>query len=298
MGGKASLNAELGSDRAGCPDESQSCWVGVGLRAAHHSEWLETHPPVDFCEVHAENYFGMGGTAINTLHTIRADYAVSLHSVGIGVGNKELDQEHLGKLRRLVQQVQPFRVSTHLCWNRISGRQFNHLLPLPHTRESLDRVTEHVSRMQDYLGCQVTIEHIASYLRYKVSELSEPEILSALTERTGCGLLLDLTNLHVNCLNHEEDPISFLSGLDGSSVKEIHLAGCHPNQFEEKTIWIDSHDSAVPEDVWQLYETALKKLGPIPTLIERDANIPALMELVEEANRAATIANSCRRNRW
>lgn len=275
------------------PASSNRQRVGVGLRAPHHSAWLEMHPKVDFCEVHAENYFGEGGTAINALRSIRADYPVSLHSVGIGLGNEELDQEHLGKLRDLVSEVEPFRVSTHLCWNRINGRQFNHLLPLPYTQESLDRLSSNVNRMQDQLRRELVVEHIASYLRFKDSELTEPQVLSILTERTGCGLLLDLTNLHVNCLNHKEDPMSFLQSLDPSSIREIHLAGCHANKLEGGTVWIDSHDSAVPEEVWSLYEWTLKSFGPIPTLIERDAKIPPLNALIQEADRAVEISNFC-----
>lgn len=260
--------------------------TGIGLRSPHHTNWLEEHPAVDFCEAHAENYFGAGGAAVSTLFSLRQDYEVSVHAVGLGLGNRSLDENHLQKLQTLVERVDPFRVSAHLCWNSAEGRNFNHLLPLPFTRESLARLAAHVDQVQELLRRPILVEHIAAYLRYADAELTEAELLNELTRKTGCSLLLDLTNMYVNSLNHGEDCNEFLKRINPASVGEIHLAGCMCNTFDDATLWIDSHDREVPEPVWELYQQALEILGPRPTLIERDANLPPLADLVAEAKRA------------
>ncbi|MHB1579894.1 MAG: MNIO family bufferin maturase [Acidithiobacillus sp.] len=260
--------------------------IGIGLRVAQHEAWRLLRPSVDFIEIHAENYFNAGSPARADLDLLRQDYAVSIHGVGLGLGNDTLDDRHVRSLQELVVHSEPFVVSEHVCWTGLQGAHFNHLLPMPFTRETLIRVSDHIEQVQSVLGRTILIEPIAAYLRYKEDQINEADLLNALVDRTGCGILLDVTNLYVNSRNHGEDPQIFLDTIRFSAVEEIHLAGCHLNQFRDGSVWIDSHDRSVSDDVWALYRRILDRAGPRPTLIERDANLPALQQLVDEAQRA------------
>jgi uncharacterized protein (UPF0276 family) len=264
------------------PPASIPAASGLGLRAPHVSQVLETYPSVAWFEVHSENYFADGGPAIASLVRIRDRYPVSLHGVGLALGScAALDREHLAKLARLVERIEPGLVSEHLSWGRLARRHFNELLPLPYTREALDLLAARVDQVQETLGRRILIENIAAYVTFEESEIPEAEFLAQLSARTGCGLLLDVNNVYVNALNHGGDARAFIDGISAASVAEFHLAG-----FEPGPIAIDTHGRPVTEAVWALYDHALERIGPRPTLIEWDTDIPAFDVLRAEAAKA------------
>lgn len=257
--------------------------VGVGLRARHFSDFLNDTPPVDWLEVHSENYFGDGGYELHVLETLRERYPISLHGVGLSLGSADaLRDAHIAKLKRLVKRIEPALVSEHLCWAAYGGRHYNDLLPIPYTEEALTLITQRVQMLQEALGRQVLIENVSSYLEYRASTMGEFEFLAALAERTGCGLLLDVNNVYVNAVNHDTDAEAALAVLPHAAVKEIHLAG----HSIEGDCLIDDHGSRVVPAVWRLYEQALQRFGPVPTLIEWDTAVPPLSVLLEEASQA------------
>jgi uncharacterized protein (UPF0276 family) len=257
--------------------------TGIGLRAAHYPQFLGGRPQVGWVEVHSENYFGAGGRDRHVLESVRCDYAVSLHGVGLGIGSAEgYSAGHAQKLRALVEWVEPAFVSEHLCWGAAASRHFNDLLPLPHTEEALALVAGRVARLQDLLRCRILVENISSYLEPGPGEMTEGEFLAALARRSGCGLLLDINNLYVNQVNLGRDAAAQMRALDPESVEEIHLAG----YTEGAHCLIDTHGARVSDAVWRLYEAALERFGPVPTLIEWDTDVPALHVLLDEAAKA------------
>ncbi|MDH4093902.1 MAG: DUF692 domain-containing protein [Betaproteobacteria bacterium] len=258
--------------------------AGVGLRAQHYPEILGGARPVaGWIEVHSENYFGAGGRDRRVLEQLRRDYPVSLHGVGLGLGSAlGYSQAHENKLRDLVAWVEPTFVSEHLAWGALAERHFNDLLPLPFTREALELVAARVSRLQERLGRRILVENITAYLEIGPGEMHEGQFLAALARRTGCGLLLDVNNLHVNQANLGRDPLAVMDALDPRSVEEIHLAGF----FAGAHGLIDTHGARVAEPVWRLYDAALARFGAVPTLIEWDTDIPPLAVLLEEAAKA------------
>jgi uncharacterized protein (UPF0276 family) len=266
-----------------------SGWLntGIGLRAQHHEEIISRLPAVGWFEAHSENYFAPGSTHREHLMQIRAHYELSLHGVGLSMGSTDpLDPRHLRELKRLVNDVQPMFVSEHLSWGSSGGRYLNDLLPLPYTEEALQHMAARVREVQDTLGRQILIENISSYLRFKCSEVPEWEFLTALAQESGCAVLLDINNLYVNAMNHGFDPHSYLHGIPRTITKEFHLAGHSVARIHEREIRIDTHSTHVCDDVWGLYRAAVKRFGPIPTLIEWDADIPGLETLQAEAAKA------------
>ena len=256
----------------------------------HHADWLQDRPACGWLEAHAENYFAAGGALPALLDDLHRDYPLSIHGVGLGLAGPEpLDRGHLARLKSLIDRHQPELVSEHLCWGAVDGVHFNDLLPIPFTRESLDRVCSRIAALQDALGRSVLIEHLASYLRFDQDDIPEAEFLAALVRRTGCGLLLDLNNLYVNACNHDFDAATFLAALPPASIGEIHLAGHTRSVINGEPVLIDTHGSDVCESVWQLYRTAVQQFGPRPTLIEWDTDVPALEVLLAEAARADAI---------
>ena len=243
---------------------------------------LATQPAVPWFEVHSENYFAEGGAAVASLLRVRDRYPISLHGVGLALGScAPLDREHVAKLARLVERVEPGLVSEHLSWGRLARRHFNELLPLPYTREALDLVASHIGEVQDALGRRILVENIAAYAAFDESEIPEADFLAALARRTGCGLLLDVNNVYVNTLNHGGDARAFIDAIPAAAVGEIHLAG-----FEPGPIAIDTHGHPVSGEVWTLFEYALQRIGPRPTLIEWDTDIPPFDVLDAEAAKA------------
>jgi uncharacterized protein (UPF0276 family) len=265
------------------PDPRQA---GIGLRAPHYREIAERLPALGFLEVHSENYFADGGPALGWLDKLRATYPVSLHGVGLSIGSCDaLDLGHLERLKRLADRIGPALVSEHICWGAIDGRHLNELLPLPYTAESLAHVAARVREVQDYLGRPILVENVSTYLEFAASDIPEWEFVAALARQAGCGLLLDVNNIWVNSVNHGFDPYRYFDAIDGRTVGEIHLAGFEatPDRL------IDTHGAAVSADVWKLYEAAIARFGPKPTLIEWDTDIPPLDVLLAEATKADAI---------
>jgi hypothetical protein len=269
--------------------------AGIGLRACHHREVLAAPPAVGWLEVHSENFFGAGGEPLRVLEAVRERYPVSLHGVGLSLGSgDELSRRHLEKLKALVERIEPAAISEHLCWSSAYGRFLNDLLPLPYTQEALATVCERVARTQDFLGRAILVENVSSYLRFAGAEIPEWEFVAAVSQRTGCGVLLDVNNIYVSARNHGFDAQTYLKAIPPGSVAEIHLAGY---EEEEDGLLIDTHSRPVYEPVWALYADALARFGPVATLIEWDNDIPALDALVAEADKAerllATTREAC-----
>jgi uncharacterized protein len=266
-----------------------SCGVGIGLRSPHVSEIAATRPELAFLEVHAENY--MAETpALDRLLALRRDYPVSLHGVALSLGSAEgLDRRHLDRFKTLIDRIEPMLVSEHLAWSAIGGAYLNDLLPLPYTETSLDLFCRHVEEAQEALGRRLLIENPSAYLRYRHSTIPEAEFITEVSRRTGCGILCDVNNIHVSAWNFGFDPIAYLETLPIEAIGEIHLAGHHV--AEDVDILIDDHGSRVARPVWELHAAALRRFGPVPTLIEWDTNLPALEVLLDEAHHAEELAN-------
>jgi uncharacterized protein (UPF0276 family) len=261
--------------------------AGIGLRAQHHIDVIEQRPDVGWLEVHSENYFGNGGAPLEHLLRARELYPLSLHGVGLSIGSADpLDVEHLRKLKRLIDRIQPSLVSEHICWGAIGGRHLNDLLPLPYTQEALQLLTDRVHQVQDFLGRSILLENVSSYLEFSGAQMTEAEFVSELARRSGCGLLIDVNNIYVSSRNHGFDAQHYLASIPATSVHEIHLAGFSINHYQDREILIDTHSTHVSEDVWQLYRCALDLYGPKPTLIEWDTDIPDLSVLAREASLA------------
>ena len=254
--------------------------AGIGLRAPHYREILATLPDIGWVEVHSENYFGDGGQPLYYLERVRSHYPLSLHGVGLSLGSADaIDPEHLRRLKRLVQRFEPDLVSEHLSWGAIAGSHLNDLLPLPYTEEALSVVCAHVTEVQEYLGRQILIENISSYLQYAHSTIAEWDFVAAVAKASGCGILFDVNNIYVAGCNHGFDPLRYLRAMPVAAVQEIHLAGF--DRMDD--ILIDTHGKRVSADVWALYREALVRFGPVPTLLEWDTDIPELAVLLEEA---------------
>lgn len=268
--------------------------TGIGLRAPHYRDLLEARPAIGWLEVHSENYFGEGGAPLYYLDRARRDYPLSLHGVGLSLGSGDaLNRRHLAALKRLIARFEPALVSDHLCWCSVDGLYLNDLLPLPYTEEALRHFVARVREAQDYLGRQLLIENPSSYLTFAHSTIPEQEFLAAVARESGCALLLDVNNVYVSAMNHGFDARRYLEAIPPEAVREIHLAGHTINRHADGEIFIDTHNAPVCEAVWELYRHTLAHLGPRPTLIEWDSDLPALGTLVDEAHRAdALIADS------
>ncbi len=263
--------------------------TGIGLRSPHLAEIAATRPELGFLEVHAENYMAETA-ALDRLLELRRDYPVSLHGVALSLGSAdELDRAHLGRFRALIERIEPVLVSEHLAWSAIGGAYLNDLLPLPYNEESLDIFCSHVEEAQEAIGRRLLIENPSSYLRYRHSCIPEAEFLTEVARRTGCGILCDVNNIYVSARNFGFNPIAYLDALPVEATGEIHLAGHHT--AEDVDILIDDHGSRVAQPVWELYAAALRRLGPVPTLIEWDTNLPALEMLLDEARHAQELAH-------
>jgi len=264
--------------------------VGIGLRSVHVADVIATRPAVAWLEVHAENYMASGGPTLAALERIRESYPVAIHAVGLSLGSADpLDARHLRRLRALVERIQPALVSDHLSWSSLGGRYVNHLLPLPYTDETLHLVCDHVAQAQDALGRRLLVENPSGYLRFEHSTLEEAEFLTALAQRTGCGLLCDVNNAYVSACNLGLDPVAYLDALPVDAIEEFHLAGHSVNDADGVPVLIDDHGARVAPEVWALFAQVLARSGPRPTLIEWDANIPELSVLVDEARRADAV---------
>ncbi len=294
------------------PGESSTCGVparpshrrlparaGLGLKPQHFTEILATRPDLGFFEIHAENYLVAGGPFHHYLSRIRDCYPLSIHGVGLSIGAEgPLDTVHLNRLAALLDRYPPQSFSEHLAWSTHGGAFFNDLLPLPYDLATLNRVCDHIDQTQEYLQRRILLENPATYVEFAASTLDEATFITEIVHRTGCGLLLDVNNAYVSGVNHHRDPQAYIAALPLSAVGEIHLAGFAEDQDATgASLLIDTHGAPVAAAVWELYAFALERLGPTPTLIERDNDIPPLVVLIAEARCAERWIESVRRDR-
>jgi len=264
--------------------------AGLGLKAQHYEQALACPAVGLWFEVHAENYMVEGGPRLAWLEAIRRDKPLSLHGVGLSLaGDAPPDLDHLARLKALADRYQPFVMSEHLAWSRQGDVYHPDLLPFPRTRTMLARVCENVSRAQDALGRRLLIENPSLYLALNGHEMSEPEFLTEMIRATGCGLLLDINNVHVSASNLGESATAYLDALPVEAIGEIHLAGHDPDPEWGRALLIDSHAAPVSEAVWSLYRRTIDRIGFRPTLIERDDAIPSFDELMAERDRANAV---------
>lgn len=260
---------------------------GLGLRAEHYDDILEGNPPIDWFEVISENHMVPGGRPLQILERICARYPVVMHGVSLSIASTAApDYGYLAALKELANRVEPKWISDHLCWTGVHGKNLHDLLPIPYTKASLDHVVSRVQLVQDYLGRSLTLENVSTYVQFAGSEMTEWEFIAELSRRTGCWLLFDVNNVYVSAFNHGYDPYVFLEGIPKDRVVQFHMAG-HSHMGSHI---IDTHDQPVCDDVWDLYRAALKRFGPVSTIIERDDNIPPLDELLVEMEQTRTIA--------
>lgn len=261
---------------------------GLGLRSAHYSAFLAEPQPVDWLEIISENYMVPGGKPMQMLEAIRARYPMAMHGVSLSIGAVAgPDPGYLRQLRALIERVQPLWVSDHLCWTGVHGRQMHDLLPLPYTEEALVVVARNVGRVQEALGRRLVLENVSSYIEYQDSAMSEAQFLAELCRRADCLLLVDLNNIHVSAVNHGFDALDYLDALPCDRVQQFHLAG-HSDYGDHL---VDTHDHPVASPVWALYRAALRRFGPVATMIERDDRVPPLPELLAELGTARAIAS-------
>lgn len=259
--------------------DNYSLGYGLGLRRQHYEAILEQQPELGWFEILTENYLVDGGKPLHFLERVRALYPVVMHGVSLSIGSTDpLDFDYLRRVKNLAERIEPHWISDHLCWTGVDGRNMHDLLPLPYTEETLHHVVERVQRVQDFLGRQLLLENVSSYIAYTASTMPEWEFLSAVAEQADCLLLLDINNVYVSAFNHDFDPLLYLRNVPAQRVRQFHLAG-HLNRGN---YLIDTHDHPVIAPVWDLYAQALRLFGPVSTMIERDDDIPPLPELLDE----------------
>lgn len=265
------------------PDTIAPRATGIGLRAPHYAAILESRPALGFLEVHSENFFFAGGPALAWLERFAAAWPLSFHGVGLALGSCDpLDERHLAKLESLVRRFEPALVSEHLSWGMAGGRHANDLLPLPYCEAALGHIVARIDAVQERLGRRILVENVSSYLAMDGSDMDEWEFLREVARRSGCGVLLDVNNIWVSSRNHGFDPHRFIDAIDPSSVGEIHLAG----HERDGGLLVDTHSRSVCDEVWSVFAYAVRRVGPRPTLIEWDADIPPLDVLLAEARKA------------
>ena len=259
---------------------------GLGLRVDHYEAILADRPPVDWFEVLTENYLVPGGKPLHYLTRIRERYPLAMHGVSMSIGGTApLDREYLRQVKALAARVEPAWVSDHLCWTGVAGSNTHDLLPLPYTEEALAHVVERVRAVQELLGRRILLENVSSYVAFRDSRLTEWEFLREVACRADCLILLDVNNIYVSAVNHEFDALEYLQAIPPERVQQMHLAG-HENHGD---YLVDTHDSPVPDPVWELYAAAVRRFGPVSTMIERDDHIPPLAELCAELAQARTL---------
>lgn len=263
--------------------------AGIGLRSPHHQEILENSPDIPWLEVHTENYFAEGGQTISFLEEISSIYPISFHGVSLSLGSADgLSKEYLKKLKKVVDRFNPGLISEHLSWTSYNGVYTHDLLPLPYNKESLDLLANHIDEVQQYLGRSISIENPSTYLAFHSSTMPEDEFLNKLAQKANCGILLDVNNIYVSYKNNKLDPTKHM--VEKDFITELHLAGHTKIQISTgEEVIIDTHSDFVIPEVWDLYESTIKRIGPKPTLIEWDENIPTLESLLNESRKAQKI---------
>jgi hypothetical protein len=264
---------------------------GVGYKPQHFSDILAGPGPVEWLEIHAENYMGAGGRPLAQLRALAERFPLSVHGVGLSIGGEApLDRDHLARLKQLVGWLDPASFSEHLAWSTHEGAFLNDLLPLPYTEATLAHVAHHIDQVQETLGRRMLLENPSTYLAFAESEMEETAFLAEIVRRTGCGLLLDVNNVFVSATNRQTDPRAYLAAFPLAEVGEIHLGGHQADTDDAGApLLIDSHDAPVVDPVWQLYAEAIAAGGPRPTLIEWDSDVPGWPVLAAEAARAAGV---------
>lgn len=262
--------------------------AGIGLRSLHFRQFISEQPDVGWVEVHSENFYSLGGPDFDCLLEVRKNYPISLHGIGMSLGSCEgLDKNDLIKVKELVDIIDPFLVSDHLSWNTVSGKFLPDLLPTPFNHESLEVFSKNISIAQEKLGRELLLENPSTYFEFNESTMSEFEFVNALTKKTGAKIILDVNNIYISGLNNGWSASEYIENIDPSTVKEIHLSGHFVKELpNNKKLYIDSHDDYVCDEVWELYSSALKRFGLVPTLLEWDADIPELSVLIGEAKKA------------
>lgn len=263
-------------------------FVGLGLRPEHYQDFLSERQSLDWLEVLTDNYLVPGGKPLYFLDKIRQDYPIAMHGVAMNLGSTDpLDYDYLRQVRDLIQRIDPFIVSDHLCWTGFNQRRLYDLLPLPYTEEAVTHVSERILRVQDFLGRRLTIENLSAYIE-AVNPMNEWEFFREIAIASDCDLLVDINNIYVSSRNQYFDPIMYLRGLDPQRVRQFHLAG-HTDLGDH---CIDTHDHPVCDEVWGLYAEAIRLFGNVPTLLERDDQIPQIAELLSEIKMAREIATN------
>jgi uncharacterized protein len=263
---------------------------GLGLRTPHYEAVLNEPHGIDWLEIITENYLVPGGKPLDYLERIRERFPMVMHGVSLSIGSTDpVDTDYLAGVRALAARIEPHWISDHLCWTGIDGRNLHDLLPLPYTEEALALVVARVGQIQDALGRQLLLENVSSYLAFHESDMSEWEFLREVAVRADCAILLDINNIYVSSVNHGFDALTYLQAIPTDRVRQFHLAG-HSDLGGHL---IDTHDHPIVEPVWNLYRAAVAQFGAVPTMIERDDNIPALSELVAELQIARELCRSC-----
>jgi len=256
---------------------------GVGLRRPHYSRVIDDHPHIDWFEIISENFMVDGGRPLEVLEAVRRDYPIVMHGVSLSVGSTDpLNRDYLGCLLELARRFEPAWISDHLCWTGAGGHNLHDLIPLPYTEEAIRHVAGRVRVVQEILGRRILLENISSYMTFRASTITEWEFLAAVAEQADCGILLDLNNIHVTAFNQGFDPIDYIDAIPAHRVAQFHLAG----YSDHGDYLLDTHDHPVSAAVWRLYEYAVRRFGPIATLIEWDDHIPEFAVLAEAAEEA------------
>lgn len=262
---------------------------GLGLRTEHYQTILDKNPPIDWFEILTENYLVPGGKPLYFLDKIRERYPFVMHGVSLSIGSTDdLDWDYLKQVKSLMQRVGPKWISDHLCWTGVQNKNLHDLLPLPYTEEALHHVVTRIQQVQDFLQQRILIENVSSYVTYSESNLTEWDFLTEISQRADCLILLDVNNIYVSSVNHQFDPMHYITNIPKERVYQIHLAG-HSDQGDYK---IDTHDHPIVNSVWNLYAETLRHIGAVSTMIERDGDIPPLDILLSELDQARKISTA------
>ncbi len=262
--------------------------AGIGLRSCHYDYILENKPNIAWFEALSDNYLN-DHSSLSFLEHIRKDYPIALHGVGMSLGSTDpLNWDYFKKLKQLAKRIQPQIISDHLSWISVNKQYLHDLLPLPMTQAVIDHVSSRIMQVQDFLGTRILIENPSTYFEYECSEMPEWAFINAIIEKADCYLLLDVNNVYVSATNHEFDPYDYLNHIDSKRVKQFHMAG----YADKKNYLFDTHGETIHPPVWALYKAALKCFGAIPTLIERDDNIPPFEALYKEAQQAQQLMDA------
>lgn len=260
---------------------------GLGLRPDYYEEILTQKPDLDWFEILTENYLIPGGKPLYYLDKIREHYPLVMHGVSLSLGSMDpLDSDYLKQLKALAARVEPAWISDHLCWTGVQGVNIHDLLPIPYTRQAINHIVSRIHQIQDFLARPILIENVSSYVTYKQSEMTEWDFISEIVKQAGSYILLDVNNIYVSSVNHQFDPLAFIDAMPKDRVAQIHLAG-HSNHGD---YIVDTHDAPVIKPVWDLYAATIRRLGWVSTMIERDDNMPPLVELLAEIKQAKCIA--------